>query len=362
MVNNTKYMQLALRLALKGKGKTSPNPLVGAVVVKNGEIIGRGYHQQAGKRHAEIVALDAAGDKAKGSTLYVNLEPCATYGKTPPCVDRIIKAGVRKVVIALIDSNPANRKKGIRKLREHNIEVKTGVLKKEAEELNKPWIKFITQDQPYVILKIAQSLDGKIATFTGDSEWITSPSARRDVHKLRSQVDAILVGINTVIKDDPLLSARLSENRLYKHQPTKIILDSHLRIPLTAKVFSRQSPASVIIAAVKTAPLAKIKKLEKKGAQVLIVRAKNKKVDLNALMPKLAKMGIVKLLIEGGGEVFASAIESKIVDEFLVFIAPKIIGGVSKVSQAQRLSSLEVKRVGEDVLLTGETRDGISNV
>ncbi len=344
-------MQLALRLALKGKGETSPNPLVGAVVVKDRKIVGQGYHQQAGKRHAEIVALAQADEKAKGSTLYINLEPCDTYGKTPPCTDRIIKAGVRKVVIALIDPNPANRKKGIKKLREHNIEVKTGVLKREAEELNKCWTKFITQNQPYVILKIAQSLDGKIATFTGDSRWITSPAARRYVHKLRSQVDAILVGINTVIKDDPLLSARLSEKRLYKHQPIKIILDSHLRIPLDAKIFSRQSPASVIITATKSTFLTKIKKLKKKGAQVLIVRAKNKKVDLRVLMPELAKMGIVKLLIEGGGEVFDSAIESRIVDEFLVFIAPRIIGGVSKISQAQQLDNLKVERIGKDILI-----------
>ncbi|MCD6093845.1 MAG: bifunctional diaminohydroxyphosphoribosylaminopyrimidine deaminase/5-amino-6-(5-phosphoribosylamino)uracil reductase RibD [Candidatus Omnitrophica bacterium] len=355
-MSDVEYMQLALRLALKGKGKTSPNPLVGAVVVKNGEIIGRGYHRQAGKRHAEIVALDEAGKKARGSTLYVNLEPCATYGRTPPCVDRIIKEGVKKVVIGMLDPNPVNRKKGIRKLKTQNIDVKTGVLTKEAEELNKCWIKFITQREPYVILKVARSLDGKIATFTGDSKWITSPAARGYVHRLRSEVDAILVGINTVLQDDPLLSARLSEKRLYRHQPTKIILDSHLRVPLEAKIFSRRSPAPVIIATTKFAPLSKIKKLEKKGVQVLIVKAKDRRLDLKMLMGELAKMEIVCLLIEGGGEVFESAIESKIVDEFLVFIAPKIFGNVSKVSQAQRLSSLEIKKVGEDVLLEGLTQ------
>lgn len=354
-MNDVKYMQLALRLASKGKGKTSPNPLVGAVVVKNRKIVGQGYHQQAGKRHAEIVALAQADKKAKGSTLYVNLEPCATYGKTPPCVDRIIKEGVKKVVIGIVDPNPVNKGAGIKKLKANGIEVVKGVLRKQAEELNKSWTKFITQDQPYVILKIAQSLDGKIATFTGDSRWITSPAARRDVHKLRSQVGAILVGINTVIKDDPLLSARLSSKRLYKHQPIKIVLDSRLRISLNAKIFSRHSPAPVIIAATKFASLSKIKKLEKKGAQVLIVKAKDKKVDLNALMPKLAKMGIVKLLIEGGGEVFDSAIESRIVDEFLVFIAPKIIANVDKVSQALQLNNLRVKKIGKDLLIEGET-------
>lgn len=354
-MSNIEYMRLALRLASKGNGMTSPNPLVGAVVIKNGKIVGKGYHQQAGKRHAEIIALDEAGKKAEGATLYVNLEPCATYGKTPPCVDRIVKEKVKKVVIAMIDPNPANNQKGIRKLRANNIEVKTGVLKKEAEQISKHWIKFITQKQPYVILKIAQSLDGKIATFSGDSKWISSPAARRKVHKLRSQVDAILIGINTVIQDDPLLSARLSEKRLYKHQPKKIILDSRLKISLKAKIFSSNSPAPVIIATTKFAPFSKIKKLEKNKASVLIIKTKNKKIDLNALMPKLAKMGIVSVLIEGGGEVFDSAIKSKIVDEFLIFIAPKIIGNVNRVSQARQLDNLKMERIGGDVLITGET-------
>ena len=350
-MSNFEYMQLAIDLALKGKGGTSPNPLVGAVVVRQGKVVGKGYHQQAGKRHAEIVALDIADKKAKNSTLYVNLEPCATYGRTAPCTDRIIKAGVKKVVIGMLDPNPVNNGIGVKKLKANNIEVVLDVLRKEAERINKPWIKFITQGQPYVILKIAQSLDGKIATSTGDSRWITSSMARKHVHRLRREVDAILVGVNTIIKDDPILSARLSSKKLYRHQPIKVILDSSLRTPLNAKIFSRQSPAATIIATTKFASLPKIKKLEKRGVQFLFVKEKDKRVDLKTLMRKLAKMGVVQLLIEGGGEVFNSAIESRIVDEILVFIAPKIIANANKISKAFQLDDLKIVKIGGDVLL-----------
>ncbi len=370
MMNDTEYMQLVLQLALKGKGKTSPNPLVGAVIVKNKKIISTGYHQQAGGKHAEIVALDRAGEKAKGSTLYVNLEPCATCGKTSPCTERIIKEKVKKVVISIVDPNPVNKGKGIKRLKAKKIKVVKGVLRREGEEINKAFAKFITQRRPYVILKIAQSLDGRIATFSGDSKWITSPTARQYVHRLRSEMDAILVGVDTIIKDNPLLSARFAPQRLFKHQPAKIILDSFLRIPLTAKVFSRQSPAEVIIATTQSASLPKVKKLEKKGVKVLILKerksnSENKQIDLKLLMEELAKIDVVNLLIEGGSKVFTSALEDKVIDKMLFFIAPKIIGGVkalssvggegvNKISQALQLSNLKIEKIGEDIMVAAE--------
>ncbi|RKY38679.1 MAG: bifunctional diaminohydroxyphosphoribosylaminopyrimidine deaminase/5-amino-6-(5-phosphoribosylamino)uracil reductase RibD [Candidatus Omnitrophota bacterium] len=353
-MRDEEYMRLVLKLAQRGKGKTSPNPLVGALVVRKGEIVGKGYHQRAGGKHAEIIALDRAKEKAKGATLYVNLEPCASYGRTPPCVDRIIKQGIRRVVIGMIDPNPLNRGKGIRRLRANNIAVKVGVLQEEAERINRFWSSFITQGKPYVILKIAQSLDGQISTCTGDSKWITSSGARRYVHRLRTEVDAVLVGINTVLKDNPLLSARLGEKKLYRHQPIKVVLDSHLRIPLNAKLFS--SPGALLIATTSSAPVKRIKELERRGARVLMVRKEKKKVSMRDLMQILAKEGIVSILIEGGREVFISAIESRIVDEVQVFIAPKIIGRVSKVSQAFPISNIRTERIGKDLLIRGECR------
>lgn len=353
-MRDEEYMRLVLKLAQRGKGKTSPNPLVGALVVRKGEIVGKGYHQRAGGKHAEIIALDRAKEKAKGATLYVNLEPCASYGRTPPCVDRIIKQGIRRVVIGMIDPNPLNRGKGIRRLRANNIAVKVGVLQEEAERINRFWSSFITQGKPYVILKIAQSLDGQISTSTGDSKWITSSGARRYVHRLRTEVDAVLVGINTVLKDNPLLSARLGEKKLYRHQPIKVVLDSHLRIPLNAKLFS--SPGALLIATTSSAPVKRIKELERRGARVLMVRKEKKKVSMRDLMQILAKEGIVSILIEGGREVFISAIESRIVDEVQVFIAPKIIGRVSKVSQAFPISNIRTERIGKDLLIRGECR------
>ncbi|KPK38524.1 MAG: hypothetical protein AMJ78_09840, partial [Omnitrophica WOR_2 bacterium SM23_29] len=288
-----KYMSLALELAKRGKGLTSPNPCVGAVVVKDGEIIGKGYHRKAGGPHAEIYALKQAGAKAHGATLYVSLEPCRHYGKTPPCIDVIIASKVKRVVAATKDPNPLNNGKGLTFLRRKGIKVSVGILENEARRLNEAFIKYIIKKMPFVTVKIAQSLDGKIATHTGDSKWITSEKAREFTHELRRETDAILVGVETILKDNPLLSARPKVKGARKiKQPAKIILDSKLRTPTSAKIFSKDSAGKVIIVATKFAPKDKIKALKRKGAEILIVESKNGKVNIKTLLRLLGEKGI----------------------------------------------------------------------
>ncbi|MFH1779479.1 MAG: bifunctional diaminohydroxyphosphoribosylaminopyrimidine deaminase/5-amino-6-(5-phosphoribosylamino)uracil reductase RibD [Candidatus Omnitrophota bacterium] len=362
-----KYMNLALELAKRGKGLTSPNPCVGAVVVKDGKIVGKGYHRKAGGLHAEIYALKRAGAKARGATLYVSLEPCRHYGKTLPCVDAIIASMIKRVVAAMKDPNPLNNGRGIAVLKRKGIEVEVGILEDEARRLNEAFIKYITKKIPFVTVKVAQSLDGKIATHTGNSKWITSEKAREFTHGLRSETDAILVGVETILKDDPLLTARLKVKRINK-QPAKIILDSKLRTPTSAKIFSRGSPGKVIIATTKLAPKDKIEILKKKDAEILIVGSKNGKVNIKTLLRLLGEKGITHILVEGGGEVIASAFEAKVVDRTLFFVAPKIIGGreaptsvegigVNKVSKAIKLKDIRFERMGDDFLVEGYVRD-----
>ncbi|MCM8789583.1 MAG: bifunctional diaminohydroxyphosphoribosylaminopyrimidine deaminase/5-amino-6-(5-phosphoribosylamino)uracil reductase RibD, partial [Candidatus Omnitrophica bacterium] len=227
------FMKLAMKLALKAKGMTSPNPMVGALVVKNNKIVGRGYHKQAGKAHAEVVALDEAKDKAKGAKLYVTLEPCTHFGKTPPCVDRIIKSKIKEVIVGMIDPNPLNNQKGVKILKAHKIKVRVGFLEDELKKINEPFIKYIRQKLPFVTVKVAQSMDGKVATKTGDSKWITSDKARGFAHKLRQDYDAVMVGVNTILRDNPRLEPWFS-----KKYPAKIIVDSQLSTPQNANIFS----------------------------------------------------------------------------------------------------------------------------
>ncbi len=358
-------MREALRLAERGRGHTSPNPMVGAVLVKGNRIIGRGFHRQAGGPHAEIVAIREAGKKARGATLYVNLEPCNHFGRTPPCTDAIIKSRIKRVICAMIDQNPLNNGRGIRKLRANGTEVKVGLLEEESRKLNKPFIKYITEKMPFVTVKVAESLDGKIATYTGDSKWITGESARGFVHRLRKESDAILVGVNTIIKDDPLLTSRP-----YRKFPIKVILDPELKTPLNAKIFSRKSPALVIIVTsakylrAKRAQ-ARVRLLNKSGGLVISERERNSRFNLRSLLKRLAGIEIVNLLVEGGGTTIASFIEERLVDRILFFIAPKIIGGryaitsvegkgVDRISKAMRLKNIEVKNFKEDILISGE--------
>ena len=334
-----KYMRIALGLARKAEGLTNPNPTVGAVIVKDGRIIGKGYHRACGLPHAEINALKSAGPKAKGATLYVTLEPCDHFGRTPPCTEAIIGSGIKKVVIAMKDPNPLNNGRGIKRLNRAGIKTEAGVLGKEAARLNAPFVKFITTGRPFVTVKMAQSLDGKIATRSGESRWISSEASRRYVHELRGKVDAVMVGVNTVIKDDPLL---LSKTKAGK-QPARIIVDGKLKTPRNARIFSRMSGSPVIIATTK-----------KKG-----------RVDLKDLLRTLGRMGMMHILVEGGGELVASLVEEALADRFLFFIAPKIIGGraaptsvegkgLAELEKAPVLKNINVKRFADDILIEGE--------
>ncbi|HWP45822.1 MAG TPA: bifunctional diaminohydroxyphosphoribosylaminopyrimidine deaminase/5-amino-6-(5-phosphoribosylamino)uracil reductase RibD [Candidatus Limnocylindrales bacterium] len=357
------FMQAALELAEKGRGCTSPNPMVGSVVVRNGEIVGRGYHQKAGKPHAEIEALLDAGEKSQGATLYVNLEPCCHYGRTPPCVGRIIQAGIRRVVVAMEDPNPKVKGRGIQELRAAGIEVQVGILENEARKLNEAFIKYITTGQPFVVCKMAMSLDGKIATVSGESKYITRPQSREWVHRLRSELDAVMVGINTVIKDDPLLTVRL-ENRSGRN-PHRVIIDSTLRIPLEARVLDKDPVAKTLIFTLESAPVEKRKHLEAQGALVFSVKRNDRgKVLLRSVLEQLGQMEISSLLIEGGAEINASAFEENLVDKVICFIAPKIIGGrnaptpvggegILNLSEAIPLYQIQTRMLGEDVMIEG---------
>jgi diaminohydroxyphosphoribosylaminopyrimidine deaminase/5-amino-6-(5-phosphoribosylamino)uracil reductase len=374
------FMKKALTLAARGKGRTSPNPMVGAVIVKSGKIIASDYHKKAGDPHAEVLVLKTAGKRAKGATLYVSLEPCCHIDKkTPPCTRAIIRSGIKKVVAAMIDPNPKVSGMGLKELRKAGIETVSGIMEKEALKLNEAFIKLITAKEPFVILKIAQSLDGKIATAKGESRWITGEKARKYVHRLRNEVDAILVGIGTVKKDNPSLDCRIKDGR----NPYRIIVDSSLDISLNAKVLKHHDN-KMIIATIsppspsfsrggfKTRPYKrelmsyqkKIEQLQNMGAHVLTLKDKNGKVDLKSLMKKLAKLEIASVMIEGGSSINASALSSKIVDKVMLFIAPIIIGGTDAISSiggkspvllkdAFRLNDLQVNKIGDDLLLEG---------
>ncbi|MCK4648977.1 bifunctional diaminohydroxyphosphoribosylaminopyrimidine deaminase/5-amino-6-(5-phosphoribosylamino)uracil reductase RibD [bacterium] len=366
-MNDKKYMRVALKLAVRAKGRTSPNPLVGAVIVKDNRIIGKGYHRRAGEPHAEINALDMAGERARGATLYLNLEPCAHFGRTSPCTKKIISSRIKEVVVAMIDPNPLNCGRGVKELRKAGIEVKVRTLKKEAKKINEAYIKYITTKKPFVILKTAMSLDGKIATKTGDSKWITNESSRKYVHKLRSEVDAVLVGIETVLKDDPLLTIRCPKSKV-QSQPVRVVVDSRARIPLGAKILNRAAPT--IVATTKLASRKKIEALKKKGAKVLIIKNKNRKVDLRELLKRLGELEITSLLVEGGGRINASFLKNGLVDKVLFFIAPKIIGGeealtpvegegIERIKHAIKLKDISIKRFREDVLIEGYIKDDV---
>lgn len=355
------YMKMALELAALARGRTSPNPMVGAVVVKEGKIIGRGYHMKAGTPHAEIHALNEAGKDAGGATLYVTLEPCCHQGRTGPCTEAVIQAGVSRVVTAMADPNPLVSGRGIKRLREAGIEVVLGTMEKEALELNEVYIKYITTGLPFVVAKAAVSLDGKIATRSGKSKWITGPAARSYGHQLRDWYDAVMVGIGTVLADDPSLTARLPGGG--GRDPVRIVLDSQARIPLQATVLTQQSEAPTIIAVTSGAPSERLDALRQAGAEVLVVN-EGPQVDLTELMRILGARGITSVLIEGGAGVHGSAITAGIVDKAVWFIAPKIIGGstapgpvggagVEDPSGAAELKNVRVRRLGPDILVEG---------
>lgn len=345
------FMRRAVALARQGKGRTSPNPLVGAVIVKAGKIVGEGYHQKAGGPHAEIHALRAAGAAAKGGTLYVNLEPCCHQGLTPPCTNALIQAGIAQVYVAEVDPNPRVASAGIHQLESANIQVHIGLCAEEAAQLNEVHRKYIQTRQPFVILKMAMSLDGKIATATGESQWITSKASRQRGHVLRDEVDAILVGRGTVAKDNPALTTRLETGN--GQDATRIVLDSRGRTHTDSSIFNPESSAGVIIAVTPRAPAENIKRLENAGAEIITVPTEDKRVCLQTLMDILGRREVTSLLIEGGGEVNASAIASGVVDKLMCFVSPKLIGGqhapgvlggkgIARLADAPRLRTVNV--------------------
>ncbi len=355
-------MNRALALAEKARGQTSPNPMVGAVIVKNGKVIGEGFHKKAGGPHAEIEALKRAKGNASGGQLFLNLEPCCHYGRTPPCTESIIQSGIREVFIGMKDPNPLVRGKGIKTLRKNGILVHLNYLKKECEKQNEVFIKYIKTGRPFVILKSGLSLDGKIAVSSGQSKWITGLQARKKVHEFRNQVDSIIVGARTILKDNPSLTTRL-EGKKGKH-PIRIILDNEEIVPLTAKVFKNAKIQQVVYVTSQQASLSRLKRLEGLGVKTWIVSEKNKGVDLTKLMRRIGENGITSVLIEGGGEVNASALKEKIVDKIVWFMAPKIIGGnfapgvvggngVKTLKQALPVKDLMFTPLGNDWMVEG---------
>jgi diaminohydroxyphosphoribosylaminopyrimidine deaminase/5-amino-6-(5-phosphoribosylamino)uracil reductase len=359
-----KFMRLALRLAKKGQGQTSPNPMVGAVVVRGNTIVGRGYHHRAGEPHAEILALRQAGKRTRGATLYLNLEPCDHFGRTPPCTRAILDAGIKRVVSGMKDPNPLVSGRGMRRLRKAGVQVDVGILEKECQDLNAPFRKYITSQNPFVTLKAAASLDGKVATRSGDSRWISSEASRNYVHRLRQAMDAVMVGIGTVLKDDPLLTVRLPEGERL-HKPLRVIVDSRLRIPLDSQLVRTAGQYPTLVATSPTASSSKLQRLAKAKVEVLIIKKDAQgHVSLRGLMKELARRGVVSLLLEGGPTVNASAIKEGLVDRLIFFSAPKIIGGqrapgviggegVLRVKEAKAVKILKVRRIGPDVLVEG---------
>jgi diaminohydroxyphosphoribosylaminopyrimidine deaminase / 5-amino-6-(5-phosphoribosylamino)uracil reductase len=353
-------MRRALHLAAKGRRQTSPNPMVGAVVVKDGRVLAEGYHEKYGQPHAEVNALRQAGDAAHGATLYVTLEPCNHQGKTPPCVDAILDSGVVQVVIGMKDPNPLVNGKGIYRLQSRGIKVTVGVLENHCRNLNEVYIHYITTGKPLVTLKMAQTLDGRIATSTGHSKWISSEDSRVIAHRLRGRHDAVLVGIGTLLADDPQLSVR----HVRGPAPHRIIMDSRLRVPLDAHVLSDDTPYLTIIATTAAASREKISRIQERGATVLVLPVEERGwVNPDCLWKKLAEMKITSVLVEGGSTVHTEFLKRKNADRMVLFIAPKILGsgidaigdlGIRNINSALSLSEVRMRNFGGDVMIAGK--------
>jgi diaminohydroxyphosphoribosylaminopyrimidine deaminase/5-amino-6-(5-phosphoribosylamino)uracil reductase len=358
-------MRRALQLAALADHATSPNPMVGAVVLdRDGELAGEGYHRRAGEAHAEVIALAEAGPRAEGGTLYVTLEPCAHHGRTPPCVDTVLAAGVRRVVVALEDPDPRTKGRGLARLREEGVELELGVEEAAARRLNRFYLKQRTTGLPFVTAKFAASLDGRIATATGESRWITGEAARAEGHRLRQQHDAILVGAGTVIDDDPQLTNRQPRGG---RQPLRVVVDSTLRIPAAAAVLSEQAAAPTLVATTTRAAAEAVAAIESGGAEVLQLPASGarERVDLAALMQELGRRELLSVLVEGGAEVHGAFFDAGLVDAVVAFLAPIVIGGeeapaavggkgVRRLADAYRLDDLQVTRIGDDLMLSGD--------
>ncbi len=331
MFSNEEYMKMAFSLARRGEGETSPNPIVGALVVKNGRVVGKGFHRKAGEKHAEISALEEAGESARGATLYLNLEPCCHYGKTPPCCAQIIRAGISRVVCSMKDPNPIINGKGIENIRAAGLHVDVGLMENEARKLNEIFLKYMTTGKPFVIAKAAMSIDGKIATASGESQWISSEESRNYIHnRIRYSVDAILIGINTVLMDDPLLTVRGVHTR--KKKIIRIILDSTLKIPHNLKLFDSLEDGEIWIYTLRNGKREKIKKLMERGAQVIEIGGVDGRCSMKEVNDDIGARKISSVLIEGGSQILASALRSEIVDVLYFFIASMIIGGGASIS------------------------------
>jgi diaminohydroxyphosphoribosylaminopyrimidine deaminase/5-amino-6-(5-phosphoribosylamino)uracil reductase len=357
-------MECALSLARLSLGYTSPNPAVGAVIVRDGVVVGLGYTQPPGSKHAEIMALEHAGTRARGATMFVTLEPCCHYGRTPPCTEAIIEAGISEVHAALIDPNPLVNGKGIKALEEAGIRTFVGEYEEKAREINEGYIKFITTGLPFVIAKFAMSLDGKIATQTGDSKWISNEESRKYVHYLRHIVDAIMVGANTVLADDPQLSARGCSGRggKTKRQPLRVIVDGKGRTPPSARIF--KEPGETIIAVAKPLDPKKLENFRKVNAEVAEFNATKGVIDLSELLAVLGRRQVTSVLVEGGNKLFGSLFDQGLVDKVLAFVSPIIIGGeraksavggngVDRIGEALQLSRVKITEFGSDVLISG---------
>lgn len=353
-------MARAISLARNGLGRTSPNPLVGAVIVRDGRIVAEGWHRKAGTPHAEIHALNMAGELARGATVYVSLEPCAHYGRTGPCAKALVEAGVSRVVVAMTDPNPKVAGKGIAILQEAGIQVTTGVLEQEARQLNEVFLKWITTGLPFVALKTAMTLDGKIATAAGQSQWITNEASRYETHRLRDVYDGILVGINTALADNPSLTTRLKEYQ--GRNPVRIVVDSRARLPLESKLVT-DGAARTIVAVTAGAPADRVEALRSAGVEI-IVAGNGGHVDMHSLMEQLGAMKIASVLVEGGGSVNFSLLQAGLVDRVYAFIAPKLVGGRNaltpvegdgfrELKDAVELEDIQLRQLGSDVLLTG---------
>ena len=353
---DVKYMRHALELAKKGEGRTAPNPMVGCVVVKDGEIIGEGFHEEYGKYHAERNALNSLTKSAQGADLYVTLEPCCHYGKTPPCTEAIIEHKIGRVIIACVDENPLVGGQGIKILKKHGIRVTVGVLKEEAEKLNEVFFHYIDTKRPFIAMKYAMTLDGKIATVSKDSKWITSKESREYVQVLRNRYKSILVGINTVLEDDPMLNCRMEGGI----NPIRIILDSQLRLPLNCNIVKTANEIKTIVV-FKNAKEEKKEQLISFGIDLIEMKDG---IDLSKLLDILGEWKIDSILVEGGGKVHGSFLQKKLVNRVYAFVAPKLIGGadalspvegdgMNKMADAVNLKDTECITINEDILITG---------
>jgi diaminohydroxyphosphoribosylaminopyrimidine deaminase/5-amino-6-(5-phosphoribosylamino)uracil reductase len=380
------YMRQALRLAARGRGRTHPNPMVGCVIVRDGQVVGTGYHQKAGEPHAEVHALRAAGEQARGATVYVTLEPCAHHGRTPPCVDALIAAGVARVVAAMVDPDPRVAGQGLERLRAAGIQVEAGLLEGEARALNRAYLKRQATGRPLVILKWAMTLDGKIACASGNSRWVTGEAARLHLHQMRDQVDAILVGANTAKVDDPELTARPPapgplpgwaggldpgpDPAWRPKDPLRIVLDSMARTPLEARVFSpalreRPLPGQTLLATTSLAPPLRLASLRERGVDVLEVPAADGRVPLDRLLDELGRRGVTSLLVEGGSRVHWSFLSQGLADYLMVYIAPKAVGGqtapgpvggsgLQRMADAWTMAQPRWTPLGPDLLIEGD--------